>query len=569
MSIKSINHFFSFNYLKSYMTKKIEKIKYSGKKIPASSGGSGVELKGKDYQKFSDNNLQILAANECAELEAQKLSQAEKIREINASIITYFGGKVRADWKTFYYSFNCPTTLRSKLAPGIVERDQVQNQVSVIESTEDKIIEDEDEMVAIFGINHQPGSGATTVGMNVLWKMKHKMRCAVVDGSQFADQASKQLSLKRLASQIMFLRRYEENEDTVKCIGGAKPPTVLIMLDQSDHETATELKKSLLFFFQKDQIKSNRTQIMVMYLHSTYGGPEQKPGRINSTPVLEVTHHLHDEEDVQFKERLKYFDANEVPPETVFGFVILANKSDENSEYLRKVLKKAIDGIDLYPKVKDLLIACSLLTVHRPPRATDVFCFGLPKHMCAKYIDPSEAQINFFKMIPSQARIFFTERINREKSPRASYITIRHTLTAKLLLEYLCPIDEMVENLLILTNLLKHHADADFHKMMRIFLIRRSERAKGENLPENFSSVVSRLVLLDENAAIAVLESAFDAIIHENKMYIAQVLSKVYRHRKNMEEAKLWAKKAIGADADEPKYYLFDTLGQAFKAELR
>jgi hypothetical protein len=56
---------------------------------------------------------------------------------------------------------------------------------------------------------------------------------------------------------------------------------------------------------------------------------------------------------------------------------------------------------------------------------------------------------------------------------------------------------------------------------------------------------------------------------YENKPYIAQVLSKVFRLEKKFDLAEKWAKNAIdGNVSPNSQYHLIDNLGQVYKTQL-
>ena len=76
----------------------------------------------------------------------------------------------------------------------------------------------------------------------------------------------------------------------------------------------------------------------------------------SSRPLhIHITQKLYDGEKAEFAERLQELEDKDIPMETVLTFVIMANNFDESSEYVRKVVGKSLDGIDLYPKARQLL----------------------------------------------------------------------------------------------------------------------------------------------------------------------------------------------------------------------
>jgi hypothetical protein len=564
--------YYSWSYLKSYMEKKIEKISYLGKKIPSSSGESGVALDNYQFQEFQKKHLDVLALNECQDVLNRKLSETEKIKNANEAIQHFFGGKASVDWLTFYYSFDCPGKLRNHLIPGIVERESVSDLVSNLQDIEARVIKDSREMVSLFGISHQPGSGATTVGKHALWKVKNKMRCAVVDGSVFTGNVNKMDALKRVAHYIISLRDYKENEDTVRCIGGSKPPTVVIMLDNSDPETAGTLQDQLLQYFKGKRIESERVQIIVMYLTSSNTPPKE------TRETLHISQNLYESEKDEFQYRLNTLEDQEIPLETVLTFVIMANNFDEKSEYVQKVVSRSLDGIDLYPKARKLLTYLSILKVFGLPYSKSVFCFGLPTKFCKRFIDRKNNThpSSFLNMIPSQAQLFLTEKSSGQKSHHDSYIHVSHMPTAKQLLKNLCTDQELVENVKDLVDLLKDPTNngAEVHQMIRVFLTRRNadESEEEDNWMESFSPLIIRLKNTSKSFSdsITILKKAFDLLSHEQQPFIAQVISKIFRFEGDFEAAEQWARTAITvAPLSSTKYFLYDNLGQVFKTQLR
>jgi hypothetical protein len=62
---------------------------------------------------------------------------------------------------------------------------------------------------------------------------------------------------------------------------------------------------------------------------------------------------------------------------------------------------------------------------------------------------------------------------------------------------------------------------------------------------------------------------AFKLLGYENKPYIAQVVSKIFRLEKKFDRAKKWANIAIdGNVSPNSLYQLIDNLGQVYKTQL-
>ena len=65
---------------------------------------------------------------------------------------------------------------------------------------------------------------------------------------------------------------------------------------------------------------------------------------------------LYDEEKEEFADILHELEVKDIALETVLCFVIMASNFDESSEYVRNVVAKSLDGIEIYPKSRQLLI---------------------------------------------------------------------------------------------------------------------------------------------------------------------------------------------------------------------
>ena len=71
-------------------------------------------------------------------------------------------------------------------------------------------------------------------------------------------------TIRRVADNVLEYRNYKESEEVRMCHGVYKPPTVVIMLDNSNTETATALKEQLINQFEKDQIESTKVNFCIL-----------------------------------------------------------------------------------------------------------------------------------------------------------------------------------------------------------------------------------------------------------------------------------------------------------------
>ena len=195
-------------------------------------------------------------------------------------------------------------------------------------------------------LTYRTGSGATTVGKNVLWCLKSEMRCCVVDGSK--------LDLKTLPGSLFQLRNHKENQDTINCVKGcALPRVLLVMLDHCKASQVNDLKDKLEQIFKGQRIKCNSTQIVLLYLVSEVGARKNQG--------LELTHDLQPDEQTKFQIRLTELENRNISPSSIFTFVLFTQNFDTESKYLKKVINDALLGLSAYPKVQQLLSQMAIL----------------------------------------------------------------------------------------------------------------------------------------------------------------------------------------------------------------
>ena len=98
----------------------------------------------------------------------------------------------------------------------------------------------ENKSVALAGILHNPGAGATTVGKHVLWNLRDRYRCAYLDGT-FVEN----FNLHKLSEMILLFRSLNEEDKRASGNEGPKCKPVLLFLDNSSLLLVQTLRRSI------------------------------------------------------------------------------------------------------------------------------------------------------------------------------------------------------------------------------------------------------------------------------------------------------------------------------------
>ena len=113
----------------------------------------------------------------------------------------------------------------------------------------------EHKCVALAGILHNPGAGATTVGKHVLWKLKDQFRCSYLDG-EFIQKTD----LERTANQILNFRDIGEKDRSLQT-----GKIVLLFLDNSSIQLVKNLRTKIEIIAENRKIVNSSTQIIILH----------------------------------------------------------------------------------------------------------------------------------------------------------------------------------------------------------------------------------------------------------------------------------------------------------------
>lgn len=540
-----------WNFLSNIMRERIDQPTVTGGfRIPCSSGEIGIEVSYTTIMKFKEANLTILAGN-------HETSTITDDYQRSQAIESFLKGE-RPTWDVFL-----PTTTFGN------------GQIPVKRLLVDDIVRDVRELsegrsssVELKRVVHQSGSGATTLCMGVLWRLKLEFRCAVSDGESIRAHAPEMESeISLLADRIM---RYRDLGEDSKARDNYCP--LLIMLDNANDEMAWSLKSALEQNLRELDMNSKKTQIVVVFL--THGNYVDYSNQLTPISTTYISQRLYQGEKDWFEQRLKEI-SEVVKPETILGFVLLASNFDTKQEYLENVIDSALQDIEHIPPRQVKLLLYLAVLGHYCKEA----CYTMPESLCRRFLDPRDrrSQKDFIQLLAEPIRLFVI-RVPDSYSQQHS-IRILHVKLAQVLLKKLS--SERKSSAIVLDMLKEkvlfnqRYQVRSFHNTMRRFLVFRATnndtRARGYHEKEEFSDLIKSLIEANESQdAIEVLKRGNEALCEEEKWFVAQALARLYTNCGDYEKAAEWGTRAISdAHGTHNEFACYDTLGQIYKRQLK
>ncbi len=176
--------------------------------IPASGGEAKISSDELNY--YQKEGFEILPSNQLEWVpKMNKFEALEFAEESDGKIRSFLQGNETAPWVLFYIvdSSKFPGPLR-KITHGLVDRDIT----SKIKASVERLEKETTSAVVRLAVIHRPGAGATTIGRHVLWQLRKKARCVIINGDDFKKDQSK---LDRVAHLILSVRELQEQDDQV------------------------------------------------------------------------------------------------------------------------------------------------------------------------------------------------------------------------------------------------------------------------------------------------------------------------------------------------------------------
>ena len=201
---RSVVHLQSWDILQSFLEEICE--------VNGLNEGLKVKLfSGLDYHiapvlidSFMKDGIEVVGTNQCEEL-------CEK--EAEDSMIAYLhGNSIWPKWNAFYFgqSENRPAELSSVIVPR-EWGEKLKKNLQTFSSLR--------KCVAMQRILHQPGAGASTLAMAIMWDFRTTWKCVRINGLDFNTKDQIKQKMEMLSEKILFIRSLGESEKSVKGVG--------------------------------------------------------------------------------------------------------------------------------------------------------------------------------------------------------------------------------------------------------------------------------------------------------------------------------------------------------------
>ncbi|KAA0706239.1 Sterile alpha motif domain-containing protein 9 [Triplophysa tibetana] len=482
-------------------------------------GGSKVVLSKKTEDTL--DLLSILCVNQCDGGNEDKQQHEERF---------YRGGKV--SWWNFFFSEQAgtvPFIIRNKfeyIIDGIIP-DLLHRRRSCV----------------FFNIFHLPGCGGTTLAMHVLWTLKKKYRCAVLQDrtDDYTD----------VAKQVVELLTYDAKEQQTRL-------PVLLMID--DLEDICDVKKLQLQIEEaciKQNIFSKSPQVILV---NCMRAESREQAEENGDSVF-LGNNLSEKEQEQFKEKQKDFKKSKTNIDTFYGFMIL--KSNFSLEYIQGVVKNTLKGFNFQNKHAQLFAVLVLLNVYCKNAVLSVSA-------CEEFLHLQTTEDCRSCRVEDRFEKFSTllTRCTAASKRVFECVMVIHSSIAQHCLKELAASHGVtkadITDILLTTDFF-HDLFLGKQKLMndvRSMLIKRQPSSRGR-----FSPLIHDMMKETPGMEETILLNA--AKFYRKDAVIFQLLARYYylKNDKDFQMANSWAKKA--KDYSKDNSYICDTVAQVLKGELK
>jgi hypothetical protein len=345
---------------------------------------------GIDLQK---SGIEVVGTNQHFEQKTAKESMSDYLK----------GNSIWPNWNVFY--FNQYKNRPKELCAAVVHReiaDQLKKDLEQLAMKARKC-------VSMKKILHQPGAGASTVAMCVMWELRTTYKCVRLNGEEFFPDEKLKERMKSLSEKILFFRGIGESNETVKGISSECKP-ILILLDNTTDDVAIALRKSL-----EDRVNENSeigyfsTMFLLLYL------VQKVDARFTADETSDRTLCMKQELSIKdkrlFKKKLQQLERHNWEPPKMLEFVIMAHNY-ESSDYVTQVIRDTFGRNHAYKNQEQMLLYLSILKHFAG--------MGLPTEICLSIKENEEDfEGKPFKSMPTvnpilslcpQAKIFLTQK---------------------------------------------------------------------------------------------------------------------------------------------------------------
>ncbi|KAM9296634.1 sterile alpha motif domain-containing protein 9-like [Gastrophryne carolinensis] len=493
------------------------------RKLPVSTKAVCV-LKVPNEEKM--NSLNILCLNEC-ENTNHKAIDPEKLESD-----FYRGGRI--SWLHFWLA-------EQNKCRAFIERQACQE----VEDMLDGILNKKTVKLPVARINivHQPGSGASTVARQILWKNKKQLRCAIVNSTYISS---------KVCEHAVQLREYEER-DINNCL------PVLLLLEDCTEEYIDELKNYLNEAIIHKKVGSTKPSFILLSCRRS-NAPE-KFCAVSHSDTVAITHKLKPKEQQLFKDKAEELNAI-FSEDLIITFVLMSQEF--NKQYLSDFVKNVLVELDHSSPITRLIRYVALLN----------------HYVQNSYISLSHCEVllGIQSFISSGNKLSENQDLNslreqaliielKDETTFISAIRILHPMIAEEILNQISityPQSKIALGLLQETAALNHRfGQQEFVTFIKHLFFRRHRKSRGDNVDSFFSPLIEHVcnVEKDTEMAIQLLRVAYEQF--NKDAHFAQQLARIHYKKHKFEEAKEWVETAKAKLPDDS--YILDTEGRLYK----
>lgn len=475
-------------------------------------------------------DLGILAYNECCAIRQMDDETKEQFRRLNGENF-YRGNTV--SWPNFYFSDQVlQRYVHTRLVEFILEEAKARGNFN--------------QPVREVAVYHQPGAGGSTTGRHVLWTLKDRFRCCVVENIT-----------KQTTAQINRLRLYgEDNANEIN--------PVIVLLDIDDEEAVARLHDEL-----NVESRKHNCQVYCVLLICC---------RVSEIPWTKIPakvflqQRLTDHELDWFNEKYKHMveiHKNErgCDPNTLLSFNIM--KENFNMTNISKYVKTYVQDPLLTKEHKCLLKYLSILN-HYDIRfqPVPINCF-----------DPIMGDLNWPLHLPQSIKVLVNPVTVHGVSGVIPCIRITNYLLSLPVLnavlelskeldsvEFSLTIGEVAKELLqskLINQCSASEVNKKFERILTDIVKKRSFSHSGEK-PKPFSLLVMTLFdAKDYDTSIDIIERIYEIT---DDPFVAQQLARFHAEIGNWEHAHNAIEQAMKQKHDNA--YLTHTCGQIYKMQF-
>ena len=513
-------------------------------KIPSSTGVE-VSVAKSTIDHYKKYGLYVVGTNHCHYLRSTETIKEELMRIADEKTQEFMKGG-NPDMAIFLLAE--PSKLPFNAMSALVERDITKRIVAKIEASRDS------NFVTLLGLNHNPGSGATTVGKNILWIFKDKYRVGYLDCDAVVEATAS------------ILLNFSSLGDTN---ARSKLRKVLIFLDNSSRDKAAKIKSNLETEVKKRRDFNTSACFIILYAEQCVN-LSQKDESYERDFTLQCS--LNDKEISFFKSKLEAIQASgNFQPDNMISYIVMASNYDEDNEYIGRVVRNNLEKIE-HTRQENLLY---ILSIYKQ------FSHGngnLMGKVCDTYLGNSKMKV-IDRLCPGVRNFLQSKDASEEGYGKYTVIEVTHRPVAKQVLKYFSQkyekhISEVIMQFFLEPALMGVFFQDKTFDDIRSLLVDRGRGGEDEEGRERakFSPFIECVQEeVNPYMAFQLLKKGFEVTEKGEKSehsaaIIAQTLARYLMNQKDFESAEFWAQKAI--DMEQKNFSFWDTFAQVFKRKL-